>query len=194
MENLNLIPQEEVQFQVKTKAVKGGTIFFLFVTIAALGVSAYLYRESSSLSTQLEDVNNQIESQRSKIKSMSSTEVLLRNLDKKYNSIITTINSRLHYSRLLSELKVRQPEGVRTESVDIKDGMVNYTGDADNYILIANFINSLLNKEFPGGDLLLKELFTEVKLNSVTLDQNKSTVRFFIVINYDSSKLKLAAK
>jgi len=191
MENINLIPQEEVQYQVKKKAVRSGTIFFLVLTIVAFGISAYLYRESANISAQLEDTDNQIESQRTKIKAMSSTEVLLRNLDKKYNSIISVISSRLHYSRLLSELKARQPEGVITETVDVKDGTVNYTGNADNYILIANFINSLLNKEFTGGDPLLKELFTEVKLNSVTLDQNKNTVRFFIIINYDSSKLKL---
>lgn len=191
MENINLIPQEEVQFQVKTKAVKGSTVLFILLTLAALGISGYLYREFSSVSTQLEDVNTQIENQRTKIKSLSSTEIVLRNLDKKYNSIIKTITDRLHYSRLLSELKARQPEGIRTESMDVKDGMINYTGDADNYILIANFINTLLNKEFPAGDPELKDLFTEVKLNSVTLDQNKSTVRFFIVINYDSSKVKL---
>ncbi|OGC72864.1 hypothetical protein A2473_03915 [candidate division WWE3 bacterium RIFOXYC2_FULL_42_13] len=191
MENINLIPQEEIQYQAKGKAVKGTTVFFILLTIVALGVSGYLYYAHSDISTKVNDVNSQIESQRAKIKSLSSTEVVVRNLDLKFNSISKVIAERPHYSRLLDELKVRQPEGVRIESMDIKDGIVNYTGDADNYILIANFINSLLNKDFPGGDQELKDLFTEVKLNSVTLDQNKSTVRFFIVINYDTSKIKL---
>ncbi|OGC58589.1 hypothetical protein A2245_00035 [candidate division WWE3 bacterium RIFOXYA2_FULL_43_12] len=191
MENINLIPQEEIQYQAKGKAVKGTTVFFILLTIVALGVSGYLYYAHSDISTKVNDVNSQIESQRAKIKSLSSTEVVVRNLDLKFNSISKVIAERPHYSRLLAELKVRQPEGVRIESMDIKDGIVNYTGDADNYILIANFINSLLNKDFPGSDPELKDLFTEVKLNSVTLDQNKSTVRFFIVINYDTSKIKL---
>lgn len=191
MENINLIPQEEVQYQAKGKAVKGTTVFFILLTIVTLGISGYLYYAHSEISTKVNDVDSQIESQRAKIKSLSSTEVIVRNLEMKYNSISKIISERSHYSRLLSELKIRQPEGVRIESVDIKEGIVNYTGDADNYILIANFINSLLNKDFPGGDAALKELFTEVKLNSVTLDQNKSTVRFFIVINYDVSKIKL---
>jgi Tfp pilus assembly protein PilN len=191
MENINLIPQEEIQYQAKGKAVKGTTVFFILLTIAALGVSGYLYYTHSEISTKAADVATQIESQRAKIKSLSATEVVVRNLDKKYNSISKLIAERPHYSRLLAELKVRQPDGVRIESMDIKDGIVNYTGDADNYILIANFINSLLNKDFPGGDPELKDLFTEVKLNSVTLDQNKSTVRFFIVVNYDTTKIKL---
>ncbi|AHB40381.1 MAG: hypothetical protein ACD_25C00148G0003 [uncultured bacterium] len=191
MENINLIPQEEIQYQAKGKAVKGTTVLFILLTVAALGVSGYLYYAHSEISTKVNDVNSQIESQRAKIKSLSATEIVVRNLDLKYNSISKVIAERPHYSRLLAELKVRQPEGVRIDSMDIKDGIVNYTGDADNYILIANFINSLLNKDFPGGDAELKELFTEVKLNSVTLDQNKSTVRFFIVVNYDTSKIKL---
>ncbi|KKS31798.1 hypothetical protein A2380_01785 [candidate division WWE3 bacterium RIFOXYB1_FULL_43_24] len=191
MENINLIPQEEVQYQAKGKAVKGTTIFFFLLTVVGLGVSGYLYYTHSEISAKVNDVNSQIDTQRNKIKSLSATEVVVRNLDKKYNSISKFIADRPHYSRLLSELKVRQPEGIRIEAMDVKDGIINYTGDADNYILIANFINSLLNKDFPGGDPELKELFAEVKLNSVTLDQNKSTVRFFIVINYDTSKIKL---
>src|SRR3989304_8721375 len=191
MENINLIPQEEIQYQAKGKAVKGTTVLFILLTVAALGVSGYLYYAHSEISTKVNDVNSQIESQRAKIKSLSATEIVVRNLDLKYNSISKVIAERPHYSRLLAELKVRQPEGVRIDSMDIKDGIVNYTGDADNYILIANFINSLLNKDLPGGDAELKELFTEVKLNSVTLDQNKSTVRFFIVVNYDTTKIKL---
>jgi len=190
MDNINLIPQEEVQLQAKSKAVQGSTIFFILVTVIALGISAYLYVNSSKVSAQLTDVNNKIEEQRSKIKSMSQTEIVLRKLDKKFNSVSQTIAERPHYSLLLTELKIRQPEGIRPESLDIKEGMINYTGAADNYILIANFINSLLNIEFPGGDTELKDLFTEVKLNSVSLDQNKSIVRFFIVINYDSTKIK----
>ncbi|HAI62795.1 MAG: hypothetical protein UU64_C0003G0045 [candidate division WWE3 bacterium GW2011_GWF2_41_45] len=191
MENINLIPQEEIQYQAKGKAVKGTTVFFILLTVVGLGISGYLYYTHSELSAKVADINSQIDNQRNKIKSLSSTEVIVRNLDKKYNSISKFIADRPHYSRLLSELKLRQPEGVRIEAMDVKDGIINYTGDADNYILIHNFINSLLNKDFPGGDAELKELFTEVKLNSVTLDQNKSTVRFFIVINYDTSKIRL---
>lgn len=191
MENINLIPQEEVQLQQKGKAVKGTSVLFILLTVVAIGLSGYLYYKTSDLKQKTNDVNSQIDAQRAKIKSMSSTEILLRNLDKKYNSISGMIDGRNHYSRLLSELKVRQPQGISIESVEVKDGVVNYTGDAENYLLIAQFVNSLLNKDFPGGDPELKDLFSEVKLNSVSLDQNKTEVRFFIVIVYDSSKLKI---
>ncbi len=191
MENINLIPQEEVQLQQKGKAVKGTSVLFILLTVIAIGLSGYLYYKTSDLKQKTNDVNSQIDAQRAKIKSMSSTEILLRNLDKKYNSISGMIDGRNHYSRLLSELKVRQPQGISIESVEVKDGVVNYTGDAENYLLIAQFVNSLLNKDFPGGDPELKDLFSEVKLNSVSLDQNKTEVRFFIVIVYDSSKLKI---
>ena len=191
MNNINLIPQEEIQLQQKGKAVQGTTIFFILLTVVTLGVSGYFYYKNTTLTAKNNSLTTQIEAERTAIKSLSETEVILRNLDKKYNFLSGLINGRLHYSKLLTELKTRQPEGINVEALDVKAGSLNYTGNADNYVLIANFINSLLNKDFPGGDSNLKELFTEVKLNSVTLDQNRSTVRFFIVINYYPEKIKL---
>ncbi len=189
MDNINLIPQAEIHQQVKSKAIKGSTLLFILIFLAALGVSGYLFYTVSNLKEQSADLDSQVGALRTKIQGMADTEIVLRNLDKKYNYVSGMLAERAHYSRLLKELQARKPEGVKYDSLDVKNDTVNFTGVADNYVLIADYINNLLDKNFSSGDPALKELFTSVSLNSVNLDQNKSAVRFFIVIKFDGTKL-----
>lgn len=188
--DINLIPQTEVVEQQKTKAVKTSTV----VSLAFLGVvfliGAYLFITTLGIKNQISAADNAIASLRGRINELSLVEISARNLSKKYKVLNTLFSQRPKFSSLLEELSIRKPKEISIDSLDIKTGSINVSGSARNYIAIAGFVNNLLSKTFEGGNAKLKEVFTTVSLNSVTLEKSTNQVKFFIVINYDDSLLK----
>jgi len=188
--DINLIPQTEVVEQQKTKAVKNSTIFsiiFLFLTALA---AAYCFFTINVINNQISKLDTGINSYRGNIRDLSEIEVSSRNLGKKYSALKGLFSQRPKYSLLLKELKVRQPPEVTIDSFDASSGKINISGISTSYISIANFVNNLLNNDFAGGNPNLKGLFTEVSLNSVSLEKSSNGVKFLIVVSYDEGKLK----
>jgi Tfp pilus assembly protein PilN len=188
--DINLIPQEEVTVQQKTEAVKTSTYVTLGILVLGVLASLYFYLASNNIKKQIVQLDSDINSLRAQITKLSIVEVAARNLDKKFNVLQTLFKERSKYSLLLEELKIRNPDELIVESMDVKTGQATLSGSADNYISIASFINNLMSKNFEGGNALLKDVFTSVTLNSVSLEKSSNQVKFFIVVNFDESKLK----
>lgn len=188
--DINLIPQTEVVEQQKTKAVKTSTVVsIVFLVIVAL-VSVYLFIVTGGIKKQISAADSSIAYLRGSINNLSLVEISARNLDKKFKVLNTLFSQRPKYSALLEEFNVRKPKEILIDSLDVKTGTMNVSGSADNYIAIAGFVNNLLNKNFDAGNSKLKEVFTAVSLNSVSLEKSTGKVRFFIVVNYSDSLLK----
>lgn len=188
--DINLIPQEEIIVQKKTKAVKASTYVVLGALVLSALVSLYLFLAAKSIKTQIAQIDVDINSLRSQISNLSQVEISARNLDKKFNILQTLFRERPRYSLLLEEIKNRNPEGLLVESMDVKSGQATLSGVAGDYIAIASFINNLVDKNFEGGNPPLKDVFTSVTLNSVNLEKSTNQVKFFIVVNFDEGKLK----
>lgn len=190
LSDLNLIPQTEVVEQQKTKAVKGSTIFSIFLLFLTILATIYFFVTTSSINNQISKLDSNIESLRTKIKGLSDIEVSSRNLGKKYMALKSLFSQRPVYSLLLKEITSRQPSEITIESLDLTPGKINVSGVSKSYISISDFVNNLLNNNFEGGNASLKSLFTQVSLNSVSLEKSSNTMKFFIVILYDEGKLK----
>jgi Tfp pilus assembly protein PilN len=188
--SINLIPQEEVTVQQKTEAVKTSTYVTLGILVLTILASLYFFLASSNIKKQLDQLDADIGSLRGQITNLSQVEVSARNLDKKFNVLQGMFKDRSKYSLLLEELKSRNPDELVVESMDVKTGQATLSGSAENYIAIASFINNLMNKNFEGGNSLLKDIITSVTLNTVNLEKSTNQVKFFIVVNFDESKLK----
>ncbi len=188
--SINLIPQEEVTVQQKTEAVKTSTYITLGILVLAVLASVYFYLALSNIKKQIVQIDSDINSLRGQITKLSQVEVSARNLDKKFNVLQGMFKDRSRYSLLLEEFKSRNPEELIVDSMDVKTGQATLSGSADNYIAIASFINNLMNKNFEGGNPLLKDIFTSVTLNSVSLEKSTNKVKFFIVVNFNESELK----
>lgn len=190
MSNINLIPQTEVKEQNKTKAVKSSTVISFVFLVVCIFIGAYLFYLNNQISTQMDSVKSEINSLRSDVQGLSDVEISARNLEKKYNVLNKMFSERPKYSLVLQELDSRRPSDLEIQSLDVKPGSMNISGVADNYIAIANFVNNLIDKNFSNGISELKELFTEVSLNSVSLEGATNKVKFFIVVSFDESKIK----
>lgn len=188
--DINLIPQKEALEQKKTEAVKTSTIVLLVILLVVALVSAYYLVAINGIKKQIVGINSDVESLRGQITKLSQVEISARNLDKKYTVLKTLFAQRPKYSLLLEELKSRKPEELTIDSLDVKNGQTNVSGVADSYISIATFINNLVNKNFDRGNPNLKDLFTAVSLNSVSLEKATGQVKFFIVVSFDEAKLK----
>lgn len=190
MQDINLLPQSEIQEQTKVRAVKLSTLFSIIMLLAVMGFSGYILYLNNQSKTKIADLDAEIDAFRNEITSMSATEVTVRNLDKKYNALKTIFSVQKKYSLLIQEIRIRKPAELTVDSMDLKDGKLNINGSANNYIAIAQFINNLLNKNFEGGNAGLKEVFTAVSLNSVSMESSKNTIQYFIVVDFDSTKLR----
>jgi Tfp pilus assembly protein PilN len=188
-QSINLVPQEEVFEQTKSKVVRFSTILSIFLLVVVGGVGYYLISQRMSLRGQLDNLDSEITQLRSDITDMSSIEVTARTLDKRYKVLSDIIYSRFHFSLLLSELKARTPETVIIKSFSMKDTEISLAGESTDYLSIADFTNKLLDQEFEGGNPELKDLFTSAVLNSVTLSNKDGIVNFALKLNMNEVKI-----
>ena len=191
MQSINLIPEQEVQEQTKTKVVKLSTILTLLMLILIGAVSGYFFYQTNQVKAEITSVESQIGKLRSEITALAPVEISARNLDSKFRVLNEIFSTRGNYSLLADELKVRTPEGIQIDSFTIQQGTkISISGEADNYILISSFMNNLLDTEFRGGNPALRGLFTSVSLNSVNLEKSKNLVRFAIGIDINLGLIK----
>ncbi len=190
LNDINLIPQTEVVEQKKSKVLASSSIFTIILLLISIGVSVYFFTNLSKVNSEIQKTDSEIESLRTKIKSMSEVEIAARNLDKRYNALKNLFTGRSKYSLLLKELEVRKPSDVSIQNSDIRPGQISISGTSGSYISLKSFMDNLLNKEFLDGNAELRDLFTTLSLNSVSLDKSNNSVKFFIVLTYQDGRLQ----
>jgi Tfp pilus assembly protein PilN len=190
-QSINLIPRQELEKQAEVKVLNLSTIVsFVLLGIVSI-VSIYLLINTTSLKRQISTLDSSISSLRSNIKSLSSIEIMARNLDKKNKVLSAICKDRFYYSKLMEELNARKPQGVNIVDLNLRENnTLNISGKADNYILVAEFTNTLLDKSFSNGNATLKDVFGEVTLNSVNLENKGGGVNFSITVEFTPQKLK----
>lgn len=192
-QSINLIPKQELEKQAEVKALNLSTIVSFVVLGLVSIISIYLLITTTSLKNQIKTLDSSIANLRSNIKSLSSIEIIARNLDKKHKVLSSIFKDRLYYSKLLEELNARKPSGVAIVDLNLRENnRLTISGKADTYILVAEFTNALVDKSFTNGNPLLKDLFGEVVLNSVNLENKGGGVNFSINVDFKSQKLKEA--
>jgi Tfp pilus assembly protein PilN len=189
-QSINLVPQEEVFEQTKSKVVRFSTILSIFLLVVIGGIGYYLVGQKFSLQKQLKNLDSEIEQLRTDITNLSSIEVTARTLDKRYKVLSDIVYSRHQYSLLLSELAARTPPTVDVLSFSIKDDVANISGESTDYLSIADFTNTMIDGNFTGGDQDLQKLFTSAVLQSVTLSSKDGVVKFVLNVSFDGELLK----
>ncbi len=175
-QSINLIPQEERLAQTKTKVVKVSTILTVVLLVIVGGVGGYYFYRASTIKSELNNLETQVNSLRSDISQLKDMEINARNLYKKSTALGTIFSSRVYYSKMLSALEQSTPEGILIDSFGLgTDQTVAISGRANTYNDVQSFTNRLLERE----------LFTEVELKSVGLESRQEKVNFFIVVSYD---------
>jgi Tfp pilus assembly protein PilN len=181
-QSINLIPQGEKHEQAKTEAVKLSTVFTIIVMLAVAAISTYFFYQITNLKQESRQLDQRITDSRLQIQSMAPIEITARNLDSRYQTLQEISGQRVLYSKLLQELKSRTPVEVTINDLNVSvDNKMTISGDGDNYISIASFINKLLEN---------KTLFTSVILNSVNLNSSKNRADFFIAVTFNPEALR----
>ena len=189
-QSINLVPQEEVTEQKKSKLVRFSTVFSVILLIAVSGIGAFLIYQKNTLQAQVDALDSEVGTLRSDINSLSAIEVTARNLDQKYQVLGEMFDTRQYYSLLLEEVRTRTPDNVKVGNFNIDEASIDLNGEGSDYISVATFMNNLLDKNFEGGDPNLNSLFTSVSLNSVSLKGKEGGVTFVIVVSFDPAILK----
>ncbi|OGC50117.1 hypothetical protein A2716_01475 [candidate division WWE3 bacterium RIFCSPHIGHO2_01_FULL_40_23] len=190
---IDLIPQEERIKRGKQKAQKAGLIiaFILFFLSGALSVGLYFY--TREVDEKISLAKSSVEAKKAKIQDKAAVEISIRNLDAKYKVLSNILHTRLYYSLLLEELSQRIPQSVNVNTLDSSTAdTVSLTGTSSDYISLAKFLNSLSdpNLASPSATPKDKNMFTNIAINSVTLDPLTAEARFNLTINLDTELLK----
>jgi len=189
-QSINLIPHEERQEQEKEKLVKFSTIFSVLLLIIAGAVAAYYFNSKSELNKSIVSQDSEIEDSRNQIKSMADIEIVARNLFAKYKALNTIFDTKYNYSLLLEELRVRTPSTIKIDDLSIAtSNTITISGSGENYLAVAQFINDLTDPEFKGGREGLKDLFSDVVLNSVNLENKTNRASYFLNVSFKLEKL-----
>ena len=192
-QSINLVPQQEVQEQTKTRVVKLSTVLSILIVIVFAGVSAYFYYNTAKLKDEVKAADKEVGRLRSEINSLSGIEITARNLDTKYSALRGIFKSQVFYSELVREFRLRQPKEVELNDFTVMpDSKISMNAKGDGYIYVSNFINTLLDKNFKGGIPGLEGLFTSVTLNSVTLENKTNRIVFSMSIEFNKDLLKNA--
>lgn len=192
-QSINLIPDQEVREQKKEKVVKVSSVFSILLLLIVAGVSAYFWYRTSTLQNQLNSLKTEIESHRQSINSLKDIEVIARTLDARYKIVSDIFTTRTRYSVLLDELNRRVPTNIKIESFGIsgeEGNEINLSGTGTDYLSIARFIDTLSDGDYELAAPEMKKLFTDVTLNSVSLDGQNQAVSYTLVIKFDGNLLK----
>lgn len=187
--SINLVPQDEVFEQAKSRIVRFSTILSVLLLIIVGGISFYLVTQKTKLDSEINSLDTRISKLRSDIESLSAIEITARNLDKRYNVVSGLYKSQELYSVLLKEVSVRTPGKIIITNFNIREGKVEISGEGEDYLSISDFTNNLLDENFEGADPNYKNLFTSVSLNSVNLRGKEGKVDYALVISYEPSLL-----
>lgn len=190
-QSINLVPQQEKLEQTKEQIVKLSTVMSVVLLVVISIASALLFYQTYKIKKEIKQHESNVADSRSRIKGLAGVEINARNLDAKYQTLGTILSTRLYYSNLLNEFKIRLPSSIKVNDFSINgDNNIALTGSADNYISIGQFIHDLTDKSFPGVTRGLEGLFTNVVLNSVNSDTQNHGINFFIVISFDTKLLQ----
>ena len=190
-ESINLVPTHEKSQQQKEKLVKAGTIVSIILLVLTIGIAGYYFYSISRIKETSKTLDSDIEALRSDIKKLSDIEISGRNLYTKFLTLKLVFENRTSYSLLLDELQKRVPADVSIDSLtSAQPGELSISGNASNYLSIAKFINTLTDAKFSSAGKDLEKLFTDVKLNSVNLDLQTNSAKFFIVVSYNGKILR----
>lgn len=190
-QSINLVPQTEKAAQTKTQLIKLSTVISVLILVIVGSISGYLYYQKSTLENNSALYQTQIEESRAKIEQLSQIEVSARNLDTKYTTLKAIFDSRFYYSRLLNELNRRTPSSIAIENFSIApDSRVTLSGVGTDYLSISQFVERLNASLEEEDATYIDGLFTDVTLNSVSLDPQNGRVRYFIIVSVDTAKLK----
>lgn len=182
--DINLLTKEEKSEQFQKKAVKFSTVLAIFLLIVVGGISAYFWWRTQNLEKEISLRESEIDDYRSQVRAMAETEIVARNLYKKYTVLNNLLGKRFYYSTFLAHFNSKIPEGVEVSSFSFKDGdEISIAGTADNYLSVSRFLRNLTNEapEF--------RVFTFAQLNSVTLNSSDTSVDYSIVVGYNAGVL-----
>ena len=184
--SLNLLTKEEKRKQFQVKAVKLSTVFTILLLILSGAAAGYFYMTSRNIKSDVEEAETRISSARAEINSLPEVEIAARNLYQKYSVVEDIFSNRPHYSYLLDHFDSKIPSGVSVSSFSFRGGdEINISGDADNYVLVAEFLEAL-NEEESEGD----QVFMSASLSSASLTSSDRTVSYTITLTYDAGALK----
>lgn len=185
--SINLLPlkvaKKQKTVRLVGKANYAGSILFSIFLLVAAGLGGYLFLLGRSLTS----LTSQSDLLKVEINARSHLEQISDKLSAKSAALITVFNERQRFSYLLEVFSSVIPQGVTvTEfSTEGEEEKLAVSGTANDYPDLSRFLESAVSPETKGGDV-----FSQVDLTSVSLDDRTGKARFSVKITLKKDALK----
>ncbi len=189
MLQINLLPEARIlKLKDMTRKRTAATITILTILVVGTVIATLVlllgYEYSINRATQL-----RIESLKKDINSKRDLEQKSATLQENLAAFATQQKSRLYVSEIFRNLGSVIPANVKISSFQISDDyLVTVSGTAPSFAAVSTFSEALqqYNVNFkPQANLERKQLFTDVKITSVSRDSNSPTVSFTMTFKVD---------
>lgn len=178
-QGINLTPPQEIKRRRTEYIVGASTKVSALLLLLALGVSGYYYFQSSSLSNEISDLQDQKVQLTAQVDSMREVEDYAKKLSGKYFLLQKYLESRLKYSSVMLELLARVPQEISFDSLSF-DGLGRRTviaGASKDVISVSTFVSRLAKDGNASSDsavdLTGKNAFINVRLDSLSVYEGK---------------------
>ncbi len=182
--DINLLPQaqlaEEKRLKLK-KRVEIGSVGFLIVSILVIG-SLFVYWRI--LTSQFNQLQEQVKSLESRVNEYGTQEGLQRIFKMKITAAGKTLAERPSFVKSFSLLRDVLPAGVYFSDLTLgSDGKLSLAGSARNSTELNTFFSALTDQSHSG------QYFSDINLSSI-MGAKDGTYKFSMTLNLKKDKIK----
>ena len=168
---INLLPEKVRRERKKGRVKQVSTFGMVAVLVGVAAISLGIFIFKLVLDREIENLEDQIENQRRRIKAREELEIKVRSLGEKVKALGDIFEKEEHYSFLLEELSSILPSEITLADLKVNSPtLAEISGTASSYVDLARFLEVAGVSE--------GEVFTGAKLRSVNLDAQTGRVRF----------------
>ena len=182
MVNINLLPDIKSEEKKKAKYLKlANTIAGVLAMIVVVAAIIIFYLNTVT-TNNLKKIEAEITTQEKLIDKEIETETVLSGVKSHLGSISEVLDDRKKYSIFLTNFSEYVPQQIQISDLTMNaDNEVVINGEAPTYEKLAGFVLILSGDEESSSDSTEEDqLYTNVRINSVSRNEIQGTVRFSV--------------
>lgn len=179
MKQIDLTPPQEIKRKRTQYVVGASTKISVVLLLIAVGVAVYYFTKETNLQTQIASLDSQKTELTARVQSMQEVENYAKKLSGKYFLLQKYLESRLKYSSVMLELLARVPTEISFDNLSFEGAGKRTTiaGSSKDVISVSAFVNRLAKPGNASSESAVtlegKNAFTDVRLDSLSVDQDK---------------------
>lgn len=180
-QDINLIPKEVVKERTAQSAQSSFVLFCLFLIVISIILSVVAGVLATNSSASLTAIKSEVNQKENKIKTLNEIEKVASNLQQRLTFIKSVFDSKILYSKIITELEQKLIAGIAVTNVDITpEYVISIKGISSSTTVLQNYIKNISSEN---------SLFLDLKIMEVSINEGKGTVDFKVDATIDKKQV-----